>query len=483
VHLCAKLLSVGVPNKEYDMALKRSLVAAFSILACLMFAWATGAGRPYPVSAGGVIDPACTTSLPCIEYDNNGTGPGIRGISINGNGLAGATKHISTSPAAGREGLIGNDISSSGSFNAGVRGVSVRGTGVAGQSTSGIGVTGSSSSSVGVEGVSSNSVAVEGVSSNSVAVEGVSSNSVGVLGESNISDAVRGVIGSGVASSFHAGVAGLDSSTSGATNQGVFGDTTFGIGVQGVAFSTGTGVEGSSPNGIGVLAVGGSSSTGLPALSVAGNGTAGDLLDACVTANPCDFFNRVFYVDRTGFVFSAPGVGGGYAYIDSGLEVGGATQFGSGDVNITGIYLKSNSCVAGCALSTAGSAGRAVTTYAPMVSQPTVEDFGEAQLVNGQASVRLDPKFANVVDQRANYLVFITPEGDANTLYVTDKSMGGFMVRESHSGRSTIAFSYRIVAKPFGSHEARLPMVDLPKLRSTSAKHRAWHPGRVVPVR
>src|SRR4030088_1816920 len=133
------------------MATKRPLIAAFAILAFLMFAWATGAGRPHPASAGGVIDPTCTSSSPCIEYDNNGTGPGIRGISVAGNGLAGSTKNHSTSTANGRAGLIGNDTGT-GSFNSGVHGLSVNGNGVLGQSTSNKGVYGTSSSYVGVYG-------------------------------------------------------------------------------------------------------------------------------------------------------------------------------------------------------------------------------------------------------------------------------------------------------------------------------------------
>src|ERR1700737_1510547 len=110
------------------------------------------------------IDPTCTSSSPCIEYDNNGTGPGIRGISVNGNGLAGATKNISSSLATGREGLIGNDISTSGTFNAGVRGLSVRGTGVAGQSTSGAGVSAQSNSGTALDGFSSTGIGVQGIS-------------------------------------------------------------------------------------------------------------------------------------------------------------------------------------------------------------------------------------------------------------------------------------------------------------------------------
>jgi hypothetical protein len=419
------------------MALKRSLIASFAILACLMFAWATGAGRPYPASAGGVIDPTCVSSLPCIEYDNNGTGPGIRGISVAGNGLAGSTKNHSTSTANGRAGLIGNDIGT-GSFNSGVHGLSVSGTGVSGLSTSGVGVS--------------------GTTSNGFGVEGVSSNSVGVLGVSNTSDAVRGVVGSGVASSFHAGVAGLDRSTSGATNQGVYGDTTLGIGVQGVSLGSGTAISGSAPTGIGLNVFGGyldSTGTGFPALSIVGNfaGAFDDLIDGCpaATVNPCDIGHSVFRVS------------------------------GNGYVDIAGEYRKNGFCVAGCSVATSTSIGRAVVTYAPMVAQPTIEDFGEARLVNGQTYVHLDSKFGNVVEQRANYLVFITPEGDANTLYVTQKSMGGFTVRESHGGRSTLMFSYRIVAKPFGSREARLPMVELPN--SGSPKQRPWHPGGVAPVR
>ena len=107
--------------------MKKLLTAASAILACLMFAWATGAGRPYPANAGGVIDPTCTSSIPCIEYDNDGTGPGIRGISVVGNGLSGSTKNHSTSTSNGRAGLIGNDVGT-GNFNSGVHGLSVNGS-------------------------------------------------------------------------------------------------------------------------------------------------------------------------------------------------------------------------------------------------------------------------------------------------------------------------------------------------------------------
>jgi hypothetical protein len=44
-------------------------------------------------------------------------------------------------------------------------------------------------------------------------------------------------------------------------------------------------------------------------------------------------------------------------------------------------------------------------------------------------------------------------------LHVTQKTSMGFAVRESQDGRSTIAFSYRIVAKPLNNQEPRLPFL------------------------
>jgi hypothetical protein len=415
------------------MAMKRSLIAAFAILACLMFAWATGAGRPYPASAGGVIDPTCTSSSPCIEYDNNGTGQGIKGVSLQGHGVTGFTLFKSTSPTSFKAGVIGNDQSASGNFDVGVFGKSVRGTGAYGSSTSGVGTSGTSANNDGVYGASTSYVGVYG-------------KSTGYLG----------VFGTGPTY----GVAG---STSG-SGAGVYGTSTNGVGVLGTATS-----------GVGVNAVGGGfdGTHEFPALSIVGNMTGinnNDLIDACSpgTANPCDELNSVFRVDGFGRVIEVQ-VPGTYVTLSGGF------------VNITGQYQINGFCEVGCAAATTTSAGRAVVTYAPQSSQPMIEDNGEAQLVNGEAHVRVDPAFANVINQRTVYSVSLTPEGDSNGLFVTQKTLTGFIVHENHGGRSTLAFEYRIVAKPFGSTAKRLPMVDTPLRRAVGA--RSGRPGGVVPVR
>jgi hypothetical protein len=99
-------------------------------------------------------------------------------------------------------------------------------------------------------------------------------------------------------------------------------------------------------------------------------------------------------------------------------------------------------------------------SYVPSESQPTSEDFGEAALVNGQAYVHLDPTFAQSIDDRSAYMVFVTPEGDTNGVYVTQKSMSGFAVRENKGGRSSVSFSYRIVAAQYGKATQRMTLVD-----------------------
>jgi hypothetical protein len=107
--------------------------------------------------------------------------------------------------------------------------------------------------------------------------------------------------------------------------------------------------------------------------------------------------------------------------------------------------------------STAGN----VVMYSPTQAVASVEDVGEAQLVSGQAYVRLDPRFASTMAQARPYLVFITPQGDSAGLYVSKKSGSGFTVRE-HGGQSNIAFDYRIVAEPYEAQGAR--MANAPRL-------------------
>jgi len=384
-----------------------ALVGALSALAM------THRGSPAVLSAStqiAPIDPTCTSSSPCIEYDNNSTGQGMKGVSRQGNGLTGWTDWNSTSSSNSKYGVVGNDQSTSGAFDGGMLGKSVRGAGVSGVSTNGVGVQGDSSGNNGIFGDST--------------APGAS----GVYGQND--GGGYGVAGRVTKLGFPA----------------VFAD----------AGSTGSvGLSAQSLSGIGANVVGNS-----PALSVVGG--SGDILDVCKsgTVNPCDGAHAVLSLNSTGYFTAGDGAFCAPGCID--------IQASGGNIDIFGQYLKNNSCVAGCSAATVTSLGRAVTSYSAQEASPTIEDFGESQLVDGRAYVPLSSDFANVIDGRMNYLVFITPEGDNRGLFVTNRTRAGFAVHESQGGRSSLMFSYRIVATLLGSHERRLPMVTIPRIAGPS---------------
>ncbi|MBV9645837.1 MAG: hypothetical protein JO043_00055 [Candidatus Eremiobacteraeota bacterium] len=128
-----------------------------------------------------------------------------------------------------------------------------------------------------------------------------------------------------------------------------------------------------------------------------------------------------------------------------------------GNLTLQGQLFTAGACHAGC------SRTRHVRSFASRTTQPTIEDVGEATLRSGEAHVALDPSFANVIDSGKQYVVFLTPEGDATDLYVTSRTRTGFEVRESH-GRASVPFAYRIVAKPYGVRDERLPLLEDPRL-------------------
>jgi len=364
------------------------------------------AAAEYQQWAGPQVAATCASSGPCMQETNTKAGAGIEGVSNKGNGTIGQTKFKSTS-TNGAAGVLGQDLSTQGTADSGVSGTSTLGTGVQGTSSSGYGVR-------------AGSIATSALFSESTYGDGaqiIGDNNDGTNSSTNNNSTNDGI--------GRSGVWGHDDTTDGGhLNYGVAGSSVNGTGV--IAVST---------NWIGSDVIGGTVAgsfpdfTFYPALSVVSNNdnVPMDILDGCSGAGPCSNGNYVVRIN------------------------------GIGDEYLTGELFTAGSCSAGCA-KTRG-AGRRVISYASHEAQPTMEDVGEGQLVNGRADVALEAKFSTVIDQGARYYVFVTPEGDCDQLYVTGKSAIGFSVRESHGGRSNVPFQYRIVARPYGSTSGRLPDV------------------------
>jgi hypothetical protein len=102
------------------------------------------------------------------------------------------------------------------------------------------------------------------------------------------------------------------------------------------------------------------------------------------------------------------------------------------------------------------SGGQHVLAYAAESASETLEDVGTGRMVGGVANVTIDRAFGSTIDRSA-YHVFLTPKGDAS-IYVGQETPAGFVVRETHGGRSTLDFDYRIIARPIDAAPDRLPL-------------------------
>lgn len=247
------------------------------------------------------------------------------------------------------------------------------------------------------------------------------------------------------------GLKGLAAATAGITN-GVLG---FGVSAGGY------GVQGDSPN-VGVYGQSdGASNTG--ELIGSTSGVWGDTGGAANSAysgilgtadeNFAGYFNnnssdtQTVYMENNAESSSSAIV----------LQTFGSNFDGSCTINVSG-DLKCSGTVS--AAVSADNGARKVSLYAMQSAENWFEDAGSGQLTNGSARVTLDPAFASTVNTGVEYHVFLTPNGDCQGLYVSQKSATSFEVHELGGGHSSISFDYRIMAKRIGYENVRLADVS-----------------------
>lgn len=291
--------------------------------------------------------------------------------------------------------------------------------------------------------------------------DGVDGNSNGA-GNGVTGTASKGFGVEGSASGSQAGVGGF-STGSGSSNPGVFGDSGSGPGVSGTS-DTNAGVFGTSPSsGDGVEGIAGAGS------GVAGGASSGYGVFGTSTGKNAGVggFNSDTTVNLAAGVYGFATVGYGvYGQTGSTSSYG---VFSQGNAFVDGEIFTSGSCKNGC------SRTLHVAAFAARTSQPTIDDVGESMLRDGDAHVALAADFANTIDLSKPYVVMLTPEGDA-ALYVASRTASGFEVREIGGGRSSIGFAYRIVAKPYGVKDERLPfktVADGPAYKPHQFAHRS----------
>ena len=320
------------------------------------------------------------------------------------------------------------------------------GPGVGGTSKSGFGLSGISTSNHGVNGTSSSSFGVVGITTQPATSP--SNARAGVLGEDSSTN--KNYYNSGVSgtSTYGAGVYGYSANTDGVLGSsksvGVCGqsDVSYTTPKTNLCQTSGpVGVSGNSDNGWGLF---GYSYQGVGLQGLSNNGTAG----AFTNLND----NNPALVVQGGMQNSTPKSGYSIFEVDyvSSPPVFEVDQVGN--VTIAGTLQQNDSEK----YRTATANGGYVTSYGARESIPTLEDFGQSRLTNGVAYVSLERTFLSTIDARKSYMVFLTPNGNSAGLYVSHKTQSGFEVHENSTGRSSLDFDYRIVAKPANSSGSRL---------------------------
>ena len=86
--------------------------------------------------------------------------------------------------------------------------------------------------------------------------------------------------------------------------------------------------------------------------------------------------------------------------------------------------------------------------FCPEAPEVLFQDYGAGKLQNGFAHIALDELLVRniLVDDQHLLKVFIQLEGNCKGVYVTNKTANGFDVQELENGRSSVPFSWQIVA-------------------------------------
>lgn len=308
--------------------------------------------------------------------------------------------------------------------------------GVVGQSDTGTGVFGESQTGAFSKGVHGKhdadgyAVYGEATALGGLGVVGIANDFYGVFGRSDSGIAVQGLISSttiaalpNTAANTNA-VVGANMAT-GANGVGVLGQCD--------VLGSSIGVKGTSVKGTGVY---GQTTTGL-------YGVRGDAGTAPGSAGVLGFTNNVNGV-AFGTIAAAPATIAGYF---------NGTTIVNGNFGVSG----TKSAIV------KDAAGNHRLMYCVEAPESWFEDVGTGTLAGGAATVTFDPDFAALI-HTDSYHIFLTPLGDCKGLYVASKSPTGFTIRELQGGGSTIAFSWRVMAKRADIKGERLAKFTMPTL-------------------
>ncbi len=391
------------------------------------------------------------------------TGYGVWGINNNatGNGVVGQSSGNTANGVAGvATGTSGYGVfgSATGATGYGVFGVNNNATG------NGVGGTSSGNSGNGVLGAATgvNGYGVYGTASgtNGFGVYGVNNDAtgIGVVGSTSGATAIA-VWGTATG----AGADAVFGSASGATGFGAFGSNSNAIG---------TGVVGAgnnltatySPAGSGAAFTGLNNGTLSYSTGATGTGIAAAGNNQAITSFDANGAGGAFTGYQWGTTSIATITGAANDGIDRGVLAGTYTSSGS---TLDNVYVGAQ--IGGVNYKILGTGGGSVSTtmktsqgekilFAPEAPENWFFDIGEVELINGAATVHLDPTFVETISDAKPFKVFV--QGGENTLgsiRITRNQKDKSFLVEDLGGPSNGTVQYNIYAIWKGKENVRFP--------------------------
>jgi hypothetical protein len=107
--------------------------------------------------------------------------------------------------------------------------------------------------------------------------------------------------------------------------------------------------------------------------------------------------------------------------------------------------------------------GNRIATY--MTTSPTVDIIckGKTILSNGKASIIYDRTFADLVSDKSDVIITVTPIGKCNGVYISDLTKNGFTIEEQNDGKSSIEVNWIAIGTKKGYENPLIPQEVLSK--------------------
>ena len=408
--------------------------------------------------------------------NDNATGYGVYGSSLGANGTGvfgngGGASGIGTyGTSAGTNGFGVYGVQTQpGRF--GVYGINNNGTGigVAGTTTGAAGIAVSGTTT----GLDATAVSGSSIGGNADGVYGQATGATGygVWGVNNNANGNAVVGNSSGANGF-----GVSGTTTGANSIGVYGSSTGAVGIGSVGYNSnvsGTGFVGSGNNviplymGIGSgAAITGSlygtaswSTDTASGIGIAGAGNNENIYTIGTTGAGGAFSGNRWAVTGVSTI-----TGAGNDAVDRGVLIG---NYVSGGSTIDNVYVGAR--VGGVNYKILGTGGGSVSTtmktsqgerilFAPEATENWFFDMGEVELVNGKATVDLDPIFVETLSDSKPFKVFV--QGGENTLgsiRITRNQAEKSFIIEDLGGTSSGIVQYSVYGIWKGKENLRMP--------------------------